>query len=248
MRPQPETTRFRFRNVVLLSMLIGAVAVVGLQSSVGADTGERRVLTLEASNGSGITGEARLTGFGNQTVISIMLSDGGDAVYFPHLHEGTCDDYDGIPIVPLAETVHGKRTRATVDLTLEELLSGRYVIDAHPSIGSAESLFDPSSAVVCGEVPQATLVDGDQSATSDQQTEEPDEVSPDEANTDLSQFPDAGVGPFAESGVHGNTLTTSLTLLAAALGVIGLHQRRRLVPTIAQLRLQALMARHTRPV
>lgn len=253
MRPQPKSIQNCLRRVVLLVALIGAIAGLGLQSSAVAETGERRVLTLESSNGSGIAGEARLTGFGNQTVISIMLSDGSDEVYFPHLHEGTCDDYDGIPIVPLAETTHGKRTRATVDLTLDELLSGRYLIDAHPSMGSAESLFDPDSAVVCGEIPQANLVDDNEAASSDQQAdqqaEEPEQVNPDETSSDetLSQFPDAGIGPFGGDGLLGSTLMQSLTLVAVAFGALGVHQRRRLAPTVAQLRLQALMLRGMRP-
>ena len=250
MRPQSKPVTLHVRRALRLATLAGTVALVcvGLLDPVRAQTGERRVLTLETANGSGISGEARLTGFGNQTVISIMLSDGSGEVYFPHLHDGSCDDYDGIPILPLAETVHGKRSRATVDLTLGELLSGRYLIDAHPSMGSAESLFDARSAVVCGEVAQAVLIDGDESvstgtAATDTDTEDTSTREPD---APLTQFPDAGAGPLGPDGFVNGVLVASLTVLAAVFGAFGIQQRRRLAPTLAQLRLQALMLQSAR--
>jgi hypothetical protein len=158
----------------MVSALLAALALLqtGVAQRASADTGQRHAVQLESVNESDQRAFARLTGFGDQTVISVTMEEESEATYLPHLHEGTCTDYDGIPILPLAESTPGQRSRAVVDIPLEELLAGNYLIDVHPATTEADSLFDPDSAVVCGELSEAERIDQAAGATERYQSTE----------------------------------------------------------------------------
>lgn len=108
-------------------------------------------LPLFTLNDSGVTGTAALTGQGDQTMISILLS--GDAVtgnHAAHLHDGTCAapgdytlDLNPVNANGISETL--------ADLPLANLLNDGYFINVHPSQDTWDVWF------VCGELGDATL-------------------------------------------------------------------------------------------
>ncbi|HVL22570.1 MAG TPA: hypothetical protein VM450_00710, partial [Thermomicrobiales bacterium] len=108
-------------------------------------------LPLFTVDASGVTGTAVLTGQGEQTVISVLLS--GEAVtggHIVHLHDGTCaapGDYT-LDLNPIGSN---GVSETTVDIPLASLLEDGYFINVHAS----EENWD--TWLVCGELSNATV-------------------------------------------------------------------------------------------
>jgi hypothetical protein len=106
---------------------------------------EREVsVTLDALNGSGMSGEAELTETDDGTQVSLMV-EGATGGHPVHIHFGTCDNL-GEVAVPLADIDESGMSETAVDLTIDELTSGEYAINAHES---AENI---TNYVACGDI------------------------------------------------------------------------------------------------
>ena len=106
---------------------------------------EREVyVTLDELNDSGMSGEAELTETDDGTRVSLMV-DGATGDHPVHIHFGTCDNL-GEVAAPLTDIDANGKSETTVDLTLDELTSGEYAINAHES---AENI---TNYVACGDI------------------------------------------------------------------------------------------------
>ena len=111
------------------------------------------------------------------------------------------------PAIPLAITTPEAPTRTTVDLSFDELMSGKYVVDLHLVKGDFDYLLDPMTSVACG-----VLVEPKKTAAT---TKEPA----------ATHAPETGAGPlFARSAI---SISLALVLGAACcLFAYGLRLRR----------------------
>jgi hypothetical protein len=114
----------------------------------GAISGNEPTATIQLAeqNASGVTGTAVLTQQGNATKISLLLT--GDAVtgdHIAHLHAGTCAAPGEYTYTLNPVTAEGI-SETVVNLSLDELLTGGYFINVHPS----EAGWD--TWMVCGEL------------------------------------------------------------------------------------------------
>lgn len=101
-------------------------------------------VTLNELNGSGMSGEAELTETGSGTHVSLMV-DGAAGDNPVHIHFGTCDNLGEIAAALTNIDASGK-SETDVDLTLDELTSGEYAINAH------ESMENIANYVACGDI------------------------------------------------------------------------------------------------
>ncbi len=106
---------------------------------------ERQVnVTLEELNDSGISGDAELTESDDGTRVSLMV-EGATGGHPVHIHFGTCDDL-GEVAAPLTDIDESGMSETTVELTIDELTSEEYAINAHES---AENI---TEYVACGDI------------------------------------------------------------------------------------------------
>ena len=106
---------------------------------------EREVyVTLDELNDSGMSGEAELTETEDGTQVSLMV-EGATGGHPVHIHFGTCDNLGEIA-APLTDIDATGMSETTVDLTLDELTSGEYAINAH------ESAANITNYVACGDI------------------------------------------------------------------------------------------------
>jgi hypothetical protein len=106
---------------------------------------EREVyVTLDELNDSGMSGEAELTETEGGTHVSLMV-EGATGGHPVHIHFGTCDNLGEIA-APLTDIDATGMSETTVDLTLDDLTSGEYAINAH------ESAANITNYVACGEI------------------------------------------------------------------------------------------------
>ena len=111
------------------------------------DAGEGAVeIELSEQNDSGQSGTATLEAAGEgQTTVTLELSNPPDVPQPVHIHEGTCAEIDPQPAFPL-ENLEDGTSETTVDISVEELQSGEYAINAHASEEDVETY------VACGDV------------------------------------------------------------------------------------------------
>ena len=137
------------RKSVLLALTITALAL-GVAACGGDDddagSAESTNVTLAELSDSGQSGTATLTADGNQTLVSVDLPGGAEGVEQPiHVHPGTCDNLDPMPMYALSNVANGA-SETTVDVALEELVSGEFAINAHKSGEEA------ATYVACGNI------------------------------------------------------------------------------------------------
>lgn len=224
-----RTGRMTTRSLVP-SLLIAALAMlqpVLAPSPAGAqaDAEPRSIrFALPEANGSGVGARIKLIDLDGQTriVISLRGAEAGD--YLPHIHTGSCDSYSGDPTWPLAGLAAGDRSRTTADVPYDELLSGTYLVDIHPALTSADALFDPATALVCGLL------------TERQQTPTP------EPEIDVIRGPNTGMGPVPDQ-YSSTVVAAGLSAAAVATALFALDLRRRAMLTVAQRRLVRLTGR-----
>lgn len=109
---------------------------------------------LREQNDSGVSGTVMLTEQGSATLVSIMLE--GETItggHVAHLHSGTCEA-PGDYTFTLNPVDADGTSETAVNLTIDELTSGAYMINIHPS----EENWD--AWMVCGEL--ATTATGDE--------------------------------------------------------------------------------------
>lgn len=111
------------------------------------NAGERtETIPLRELNDSGVTGTVVLSEQGAATRISIQLT--GDAVtgdHVAHLHDGTCEAPGEYTYTLNPVSAEGT-SETVVNLTLDELLAGGYMVNVHPD----EANWD--TWMVCGEL------------------------------------------------------------------------------------------------
>jgi Cu/Zn superoxide dismutase len=116
----------------------------------GGDSAEPPTLELQLSeqSGSGQSGTATLTEVdGDRTRIVIELANPPQTPQPSHVHPGSCDDL-GPPVAGLSNVVDGK-AETVVDMTLDELRTGKLVVHAHKSAQEYDT------SVACVRIPAA---------------------------------------------------------------------------------------------
>jgi hypothetical protein len=121
----------------------------GAPAAETAATPEVRQVTvsLDELNGSGMSGEAVLTESAGGTHVSLMV-DGASGDHPVHIHFGACDNL-GEVAAALTNIDAAGASESDVELTLDELQSGEYAINAH------ESMENIANYVACGDIPQS---------------------------------------------------------------------------------------------
>lgn len=120
---------------------------------------------LRELNDSGVSGTVMLTEQGSATLVAISLD--GDAItgdHVAHLHSGTCED-PGDYTFTLNPVDADGTSETAVNLTIDELTSGNYMINIHPS----EENWD--AWMVCGELVTTSTGDETPVATAAPTTE-----------------------------------------------------------------------------
>lgn len=128
-----------------LALVLGAVMLVAL--AVPANAQDALTVSLAAQNNSGESGTAQLTDMGGgKTRVVLALTGAPDGVAQPvHIHEGTCTTLNATPKYPLTNLANGK-SETVVDVSMSELLSKPYAINAH------KSAQEVSVYVTCGNI------------------------------------------------------------------------------------------------
>jgi hypothetical protein len=99
----------------------------------GVSVGSALTIDFVEQNSSGESGTVELTPNGNQT--DILISTGGLAAGVPNpagIYKGTCGNVSGKPAFELPTLEEGL-SALTVDISLNDLLAGGYVIDIQKS-------------------------------------------------------------------------------------------------------------------
>lgn len=120
---------------------VGSVAEDAQDALTGSDV----TLDLQEQNGSGVTGEATLSGDGDQTRVTLDL-EGAPGTHPAHIHEGTCADLDPAPKFPLTDASNDE-TETTVPASLETIQSAPHAINVHESAANIENY------VACVDIP-----------------------------------------------------------------------------------------------
>jgi hypothetical protein len=124
------------------------VALLGTAAAALAAAAQETVtVTLAEQSGSGQSGTAVLTAVGNQTRVTLRLSNPPAGIPQPaHIHPGTCANLDPRPQYPLNNVVDGS-SETVVDVPLADLLTGTFAINVHKS-GQEIAVY-----VACGDIP-----------------------------------------------------------------------------------------------
>ncbi len=127
------------------ALVLGAVMLFALAAPAGAQ--DSLTVSLAAQNNSGESGTAQLTDMGGgKTRVVLALTGAPNGVAQPvHIHEGTCATLNPTPKYPLTNLANGK-SETVVDVSLSELLSKPYAINAH------KSAQEVSVYVTCGNI------------------------------------------------------------------------------------------------
>jgi hypothetical protein len=204
--------RWRWQRLFVPGLIAAAVTMVG---SAGMPVAAQSMtatatLTLTATDGGTQWGHVKLVDDGSTTRVIVALHDAPTGDYIAHIHTGTCASYDGDPVFPLQQFAADGRSRTSVALGFSEMLKDGYLIDIHPFSSDASKLFDPATAIVCGELAGA--------ATS----------LPTGSQISVTTPPQTGVGPLG--GQYWSTmLPASLAAIAACSALLAIEFRRRSV-------------------
>jgi hypothetical protein len=209
----------------VLTALLPARGWIGGAAQSTSDARSTRFAVAEA-NGSGLEARVKLIDLDGQTRVVVAIRGVKDGEFLPHIHSGSCAAYDGTPDFPLALFPADERSRTTVDISYDELVTGDYLVDIHPVLTSVDELFNPATAVVCGPIGG---VRSEPEPTPEQEIE-------------ATAWPDTGIGPIPDR-YWSTMLISMLALMAVVFAGIGFDLRRRAMLTIAQRRLIRLTGR-----
>jgi hypothetical protein len=141
---------------------------------------------LDEVDESGVEGGASVRGVEGGVEIRIYITDGDtDGVHPVHIHEGRCNDLGDVAY-PLEDIVDGE-SETTLDISLGDILTGEYAINAHLSED------EMGVNVMCGNLP---AVEG--LAPSD----DDDEATDDEADDEAVEDDDAEAADDADDAVE----------------------------------------------
>jgi len=217
---QIPTLRWRWIAVACLALLALVASAWGLSAApaIAEDTGASVSFRLDATDSADTYGKVKLIDDGTTTRVIVALHHSPAGEWIAHIHLGTCDQYDGNPVAPLATFSSDTRSRTTVSLPFADLTAGGYLIDIHPLSNKAADLFDPATAIVCGSIPI---------------TEQGS------APIGVTTPPKTGVGPQMLPSDHVLSISI-LAAIACIASIIGLDLRRRAKLTLATRRLYVL--------
>ena len=120
-------------------------SVNGADTAAAPEAAARTMrVDLNELNGSGMSGTATLTEAANGTMVSLQV-DGASGDHPVHIHFGSCANLGEIA-APLSDIDANGESETLVDLTLDELTSGEYAINAH------ESVEQITNYVACGDI------------------------------------------------------------------------------------------------
>ncbi len=234
-----EGARIRPRWLMVSGMLLALAIALGLVSPAGtpstalAQEEETVLIRLPGVADSDIYGRVKLIAQDGRTRVVVAIHGVSEGTFMPAIYAGTCATYPDVPSFPLAPFAAEERSRTTVDIPYDELLTGGYFVDIHLAEASAGDLFGPEGALVCGELGGVGGEVVEATPTADPTAGGPTVTAP----------PDTGIGPV--SGQYWGTIPVAvLGLIAFGFAVVGLDLRRRAALTVAQLRLYRLTGRN----
>jgi hypothetical protein len=193
------------RLAAVLALLSVMAALAGTPGTLAASAPDHVTIRLRPIGDFGVSGKATLRVRDGVTSVNIRLS-GYDNAYPAHIYEGSCQEFEAMPSVPLADAVPRHTTRTIIDLPLDRVLAGHYVINVHLPATDLETLLDPARVVTCGEI----AIPRPSAGTGSEETIKP---------------PATGVGTVIADCSVGR-LSLGLTALAIALAAGGLALRR----------------------
>ena len=201
--------RLRQTVIVGIVLLLTAIPLVVAPISAATLQGAPPSVTVQLNevDDSNVSGTVTLTAQGGQTNVDMRLTGAGVQGDHPtHIHTGTCENFDPNPLYPLETVIlqpvdNTGRSVSTVDVPLEQLQSGEYVILVHLSRDAL------TTYLVCGEIPQTGA------------------AAP--AGGTVAAVPDAGSGA-GEGNARPAIAALVFSLLAGAAGVGALVVRRHM--------------------
>lgn len=197
---------------------------------------------LDGANGFEGYGRVKLIEQGERTRVIVAIHNVAEGQFIPAIHLGTCATYSGEPAFPLAPFPFDDRSRTTVDIRFDDLLSGGYLVDIHPLATTSTELFDPATAVVCGEIHPETIAGPEPTVAGAQPTIAPLDEPADDDGVVVTAPPDTGIGPVDTR--YWSTITAAvLAAMAITFAAAGFDLRRRSFVTVAQRRLYRLTGR-----
>jgi hypothetical protein len=120
----------------------------------GASTG----ITLHALDNSGVTGDARLTEQGQQTMVMVHLTgataQAQHGVHQGHIHTGSCEALGPVvvPLDPITTGADGTgEMTKTVDNPIATFTDGNHIVVYHVAGGS------PGKPITCGAIPAGAM-------------------------------------------------------------------------------------------
>jgi hypothetical protein len=126
---------------------------------------------LDDVDESGITGGSSIRGVDDGVEITVYITAGDEGGVHPvHIHDGTCDDLGDVAW-PLEDIEDGESVTMLEDVTLGDLMTGEYAINAHQS----EDEMDVN--VMCGNIP---AIEGLAPDEDDDAAEEDDDAAADD--------------------------------------------------------------------
>lgn len=145
--PKPEP------GVELASSMDAIIVDRSQGFGVPATDGDRQdvAVQLRERHNSGVSGMATLSVSGDRTVVTVTL-EGTMTPYPVHVHRGTCDHLDPMPVYPLTDVAPNRTSTTTVGTPLRKLLSGEYAVNVHQPTHDLVSLRDPRNYVACGAI------------------------------------------------------------------------------------------------
>ena len=191
--------RRRFAGSAIL--LSCAITLAGARFVLPAGAGTEPIsFPLEERNGSGVGGSVALEAADGVTWFSVSVT-GPDTNYLPILRAGSCEAFDDESATPLALVTLGEPVATAIDVPIERLTGGGYVVDLHVAGGSYEELLDPATSVACGAIPASPEVE--EAAGSDEPAGETGEDEPAGVESGAGAEPDAGDGAAGGSTSDG---------------------------------------------
>ena len=124
--------------------VIGTASHITIKTLAIVPENESIVIQMDELNGSGMSGTATLTAKGRTTEVLVEIT-GATGNHPIHVHYGTCDQL-GEVAYPLTNIGADGRSLTIIDISVEDLLTGGFAINAH------QSEEDIVSYVACGEV------------------------------------------------------------------------------------------------
>jgi hypothetical protein len=242
---QKRSARRRFAGSVAL--LFGAITLAGARFVLPAGAGTEPVsFPLVERNDSGVSGNVVLEVADGVTWFTVDVT-GPDTNYLPILRVGTCEAFENDTATPLALVALGDPVATAIDIPIERLTSGGYMVDLHVADGSYEELLDPATSVACGAIPESSeVVQSGNAEEPDGNIDESESAGGVESGAggepdagdgavggstsgglDELQQPDAGVGPIQSDRDWMMVIAALLGVASFVLAVKGLRVERR---------------------